>query len=94
MQRQIVGYHLDEAGEWIVELSCGHRRHARHRPPFEVRPWILEAEGRRKRLGTPLECGLCDNGGEAACFASMLCPECGAVLDGGPHRNGCEKGVR
>jgi len=94
MQRAIVGYQRDEADEWVVELSCGHRRHARHRPPFEMRPWILEAEGRRGRIGTLLECGLCDRdaaegGGEAACFANMLCSECGAVLDGGPHRDGC-----
>jgi hypothetical protein len=32
---------------------------------------------------------LTDEGGEAACFANLLCPECGAVLDGGPHRDGC-----
>jgi Protein of unknown function (DUF3565) len=102
MQREIVGYRVDETGDWVVELSCGHRRHARHRPPFESRPWILAPEGRRRRIGTPLECRLCDQdaaeGGEAACFANMLCPECGAVLDGGAHRDGCGfaagKGVR
>ena len=31
-------------------------------------------------------------GGEAACWAHLLCPECGAVLDGGPHRPGCDGG--
>ena len=30
-----------------------------------------------------------DEGGEQACWAGLLCPECGAVLDGGPHREGC-----
>jgi hypothetical protein len=59
MQRAIVGYHQDEAGEWVAELSCGHRRHVRHRPPFEVRPWVVDEEGRRRRIGTLLECGLC-----------------------------------
>jgi hypothetical protein len=88
VRREILGFHQDEAGEWVAELACGHRRHVRHRPPFEVRPWVVEAEGRRQRLGTPLECGLCE-GGEAACLAHMLCPECGAVLDGGAHRGGC-----
>jgi hypothetical protein len=37
-------------------------------------------------------------GGESACLAHLLCPECGAVLDGGPHREGCslaeESGAR
>jgi RimJ/RimL family protein N-acetyltransferase len=28
-------------------------------------------------------------GGEAACLAHLLCPDCGVVLDGGPHRPGC-----
>ena len=30
-----------------------------------------------------------DEGGDPACWAGVLCPECGAVLDGGPHRQGC-----
>jgi RimJ/RimL family protein N-acetyltransferase len=32
-------------------------------------------------------------GGEAACLAHMLCPDCGVVLDGGPHRPGCASGA-
>lgn len=103
MERAIVGYHQDEQGEWVAELACGHQRHVRHRPPFQVRPWVVEAEGRRERLGTLLECGLCDQvspavpeprerGGESACFAQLLCPDCGVVLDGGPHRPGCTSG--
>ena len=28
-------------------------------------------------------------GGDPACWAGLLCPECGAVLDGGPHRLDC-----
>jgi hypothetical protein len=35
------------------------------------------------------EVGDTDAGGEAACLAPLLCPECGVVLDGGPHRAGC-----
>jgi len=100
VQQRIVGYHRDEQGEWIAELACGHQRHVRHEPPFQLRPWIVEPEGRRQRLGTPLECGLCDQasrapalslaaGGESACFAHRLCPDCGIVLDGSPHRQGC-----
>lgn len=59
MQRTIVGYRQDELGDWIVELSCGHSRHVRHDPPFQVRPWVLDEESRRQRLGTEIECGLC-----------------------------------
>jgi hypothetical protein len=99
----IVGYHQDELGDWIAELACGHQQHVRHQPPFHQRQWVLEAEGRRRRLGTPLRCRLCDQGvpapsnppeqgGEAACFTHLLCTDCGAVLDGGPHRPGCVSG--
>jgi hypothetical protein len=28
-------------------------------------------------------------GGEPPCRISVLCPECGSVLDGGPHRPDC-----
>lgn len=54
-----MGFRQDELGDWIVELSCGHSRHVRHDPPFQVRPWVLDEAGRRGRLGTPIECGLC-----------------------------------
>jgi Protein of unknown function (DUF3565) len=104
VQRAIVGYHEDGQGDWVAELACGHEQHVRHKPPFHLRPWIVEAEDRRQRLGTPLECRLCDQkvpvpeerpdaGGEAACLAHMLCPDCGAVLDSGPHRPGCASAV-
>jgi hypothetical protein len=89
MQRAIVGYEQDDRGDWIAELACGHRQHVRHQPPFFQRAWVLEAAGRQERLGTPLECRLCDEAdGEAPCLADRVCPECGAVLDG-PHRPGC-----
>jgi uncharacterized protein DUF3565 len=55
----IVGFHQDERGDWVAELACGHERHVRHDPPFQVRPWVVDPEGRRKRIGTLLECGLC-----------------------------------
>ena len=60
MRRAIVGYHLDAAGDWVAELSCGHGQHVRHRPPFQLREWVLEESGRAVRLGTPLECPWCD----------------------------------
>jgi hypothetical protein len=100
VQREIVGYHQDGHGDWVAELACGHRQHVRHQPPFQLRPWVVDADGRRQRLGTLLECRLCEQGlsprtasaeagGEAACYAHLVCPDCGIVLDGSPHRPGC-----
>ncbi|HVM63732.1 MAG TPA: DUF3565 domain-containing protein [Acidimicrobiales bacterium] len=60
MERAIVGFHPDGAGNWVAELECGHDQHVYHRPPFQVRPWVLDAAGREGRLGTPLGCPLCD----------------------------------
>lgn len=63
MQRRIVGFEHDEQGEVVAWLDCGHRRHVRHRPPFEDRSWVTSEEGRAGRLGTVLECRLCDQEG-------------------------------
>ncbi|MGH9108716.1 MAG: DUF3565 domain-containing protein [Acidimicrobiales bacterium] len=60
MRRAITSFRQDDAGDWVAELSCGHDQHVRHRPPFQVRPWVVEASGRASRLGAPLECPLCD----------------------------------
>jgi hypothetical protein len=58
--REIVGFHRDEEGHWVAELSCGHGQHVRHRPPWELRPWVLTEQGRRDRLGASLSCVLCN----------------------------------
>jgi hypothetical protein len=89
--RSIVGFRRDELGDWVVELSCGHAQHVRHRPPFELRAWVLDEASRDERLGTDRECPLCDRefGGEAACYAHLVCPECGAALGEGSHVAGC-----
>jgi tellurite methyltransferase len=201
VQRTITDYSLDEEAEWVAHLSCGHGQHVRHRPPFQLREWVLDRQGRNTHIGTPLDCPLCDRaempeglrllrtsaqwdehtmpnglrrahriaagtwgrivvhdghlrfaaqteprletvlscgsiqaippeveheiepldrvcfsidflsiaendadrsdqslrgqdfeiGGETACWAHLLCEECGAVLDGGPHAMGCNR---
>ena len=62
MRQEIVRFVLDDEGDWIVHLACGHRQHVRHRPPFQPRPWVTDEAGRRSRIGTDLECPLCDRG--------------------------------
>jgi hypothetical protein len=56
----ITGFHSDELGDWVADLACGHCQHVRHRPPFELRPWVMTDEGRRSRLGCELDCKICD----------------------------------
>lgn len=56
------GFHLDEEGDWVAHLECGHTQHVRHRPPFQMRPWVLDAADRSSRLGAALECPPCDRG--------------------------------
>jgi tellurite methyltransferase len=62
MKRPITGYHRDEQGDWVAELSCGHGQHVRHKPPFTLRPWVETAAGRDSMLGTELDCVRCDRG--------------------------------
>jgi hypothetical protein len=57
--RRIVGFHLDEAGDWVAELECGHGQHVRHRPPWINRPWVVTPAGRKAKLGATLPCKLC-----------------------------------
>ena len=61
MKQQIIGFHQDEFGDWVAELSCNHNQHVRHQPPFQMRPWVTSEQGRRERLGTELECRKCDD---------------------------------
>ncbi|MCO6430448.1 MAG: DUF3565 domain-containing protein [Deltaproteobacteria bacterium] len=60
MIRRIIKFELDEENEWRVLLSCGHRQHVRHKPPFFIREWAASEEGRRSKINTPLDCPLCD----------------------------------
>ena len=60
MERSILGFHRDEAEDWVAELDCGHNQHVRHRPPFENRPWTMTEAGRQAKLGQRLACPNCD----------------------------------
>jgi len=60
MLRPMRAFHLDAEGHWVAELSCGHRQHVRHQPPFTLRPWVLTEQGRAERIGQSLECAACD----------------------------------
>jgi hypothetical protein len=55
----IVGFHQDEHEDWVAVLSCGHAQHVRHRPPWTLRPWVIDEEGRRQHIGTTLMCKEC-----------------------------------
>jgi tellurite methyltransferase len=59
IRRSIVGFHQDPLGDWVAELSCLHSQHQRHRPPFQMRPWVLSTEGREAHLGTGIDCPPC-----------------------------------
>jgi tellurite resistance-related uncharacterized protein len=58
--RRIAGFHQDDGGDWVAELSCLHNQHVRHRPPFQDRPWVTTADGRADKLGSGIDCPLCD----------------------------------
>jgi hypothetical protein len=60
MNRAITGFHLDENGDWIADLDCGHTQHVRHRPPWVNRAWVMSEAGRAAHLGTVLNCRICD----------------------------------
>jgi hypothetical protein len=60
MEQVIIGFHQDELGDWVADLSCGHGQHVRHQPPLTSRPWVLTEPGRQAYLGTRLNCKRCD----------------------------------
>jgi hypothetical protein len=62
VEQSIGGYHIDEAGDWVAELECGHFQHVRHDPPWVNRPWVVEERGRASMLGKKLNCTKCDSG--------------------------------
>ena len=60
MQRRIVGFAIDDVGDWAALLDCHHRQHIRHQPPFRLAAWIEDDDERARRVGTPWPCPLCD----------------------------------
>jgi len=66
MQRQIIGFHQDAAGDWVAEFDCGHCQHVRHDPPWSNRPWTQTTEGRAAVIGRALPCRPCDTGAPPA----------------------------
>jgi hypothetical protein len=57
--RKIIGFHADEAGDWVADLECGHTQHVRHDPPWQNRPWVTTVKGRARFVGTVLQCVKC-----------------------------------
>ncbi len=62
MKQAIIGFHQDEQGDWVADLTCGHGQHVRHQPPMTSRPWVLTHEGRQQHLGQVLLCKKCEEG--------------------------------
>jgi hypothetical protein len=60
MKQAIVGFHQDDAGDWVARLACGHNQHVRHNPPWQNRPWVINSQARKQHLGNRLECVKCD----------------------------------
>ncbi|WP_367083133.1 DUF3565 domain-containing protein [Pseudomonas sp. HOU2] len=58
----ITGFHQDEDGHWVAELSCGHTQHLRHQPPWQSRAWVLDPAQRIEKIGQPFACGWCAQG--------------------------------
>jgi hypothetical protein len=57
--RKIIDFHLDENGDWVAELECGHDQPVSHNPPWTNHRWVTTPQGRLKHLGTELECPAC-----------------------------------
>ena len=46
--------------------TYGHTQHHRHQPPWQSRPWVLEPELRRKKIGQSFDCGWCAQAADSA----------------------------
>jgi tellurite methyltransferase len=59
MKQPIAGFTQDEDHHWVAHLVCGHRRHVRHIPPFDDRPWTQAQSARDGMLGELMDCTRC-----------------------------------
>ena len=62
IEREIIGFHLDDEQHWVAQLVCGHNQHVRHDPPWQSRPWVITEHGREQALGSILACVKCASG--------------------------------
>jgi tellurite methyltransferase len=60
VNRKIIDFGQDDEDDWFARLDCGHNQHVRHRPPFVERPWVEDGAERTRRIGSALDCRLCD----------------------------------
>jgi len=60
MKQKIIDFHQDEFKHWVADLECGHTQHVRHDPPWQMRPWVVTAQGRQQKIGFKLDCVECD----------------------------------
>lgn len=73
MKQKITDYLKDMENHWVAKLSCGHVQHVRHDPPWMEREWVTTEEGRQSRVGTELNCVVCDE--LAKNLAEKMAPE-------------------
>ncbi len=59
VERTIVAFQQDRAGDWLAVLDCGHTRHLRHDPPWMERAWLTSEAERRRRIGQRIPCQTC-----------------------------------
>ena len=65
MRQKITGFHQDEFEHWVADLACGHSQHVRHDPPWQLRPWVTSEPLRRQKIGSELDCVICEESGSA-----------------------------
>ena len=61
VKTKITDFHQDEYKDWVADLSCGHSRHFRHNPPFQVCEWVKSPQGRDTYIGFELACKICES---------------------------------
>ncbi|MDA8290355.1 MAG: DUF3565 domain-containing protein [Actinomycetota bacterium] len=60
MDRAITGLHEDEVGDWVAELSCGHRRHVGRVARLGPEERVPDPDACTEQVAGVLGCPLCD----------------------------------